>query len=108
MFARPSKGLLGAFLLATQGSIALSACSSPSTTKSGFAFFTISVALLTLSRRACELEPLLEKLNMATRGLYPVILVQTSLELKAISANCWASGKGIIAQSENKNRPSSP
>lgn len=69
----------------TEGTRAASACSSPSIFNAGSSSLANFVASITLSTTSCVALPLVEKLNMATRGsvkpatLLAVCAVQTAI-----------------------------
>ncbi|OQA91483.1 MAG: hypothetical protein BWY27_00561 [Bacteroidetes bacterium ADurb.Bin234] len=85
--AFPAIGLPGALLAPTLGTMAASACSSPSIARSGAICLANAVASTTLSTISCLALPLVEKLNMATRGSIPATLLAVLAVTTAISAN---------------------
>ena len=107
--AFPAMSLPGAFLAPTDGTNAASACNSPSIFNSGAVSLAIRVASITLSQTSCLALPLVEKLNMATRGsANPATLFAVWAVHTAICANWSASGIGVTATSPTTSTPSSP
>ena len=104
-FALPATSLSGAFRLPTSSTSAASSCISPSTAISGHLSLT---ACATFSVSAVFALPFVENESIATTASTPIIFLQLSAVLSAISASIGASGFGLTALSANKRMPFFP
>ncbi len=106
--ACPATGLPGALDSPTEGTIAASSCSSPSSLSSGASSFAIRVASTTLSTSACFALPFVEWDSIATMGSLPVRIRKDSADETAMFASFSGSGFCSRPESPKMKVPSAP